>query len=123
MEEKEQEKIEQIEQQTEKEEISIKERLKRIHKLAAQPMPLSIDEVALAFIACGRVENWDCLGEKFGGHKIGAIYAYIMDLISNNIEKQMSLSPNFMMDSPPQKTTWFGSYEELLRQKELNYGK
>lgn len=100
--EKEQENIEQIEEkQTEikQEEISLEERLKRINELANQPFKCSIDEVASAYFASLRVENYEVLGETFGGYKIGRLYLHILDLLSKEIYNSIHLreiSRNFM---------------------------
>lgn len=51
------------------------------------PAPLQIDEVAHAYFNTYRVENWDILGEEFGGHKIGAIYSFALKLIEKHIKR------------------------------------
>lgn len=65
--------------------------LDKIHKLAETPRPLLMDEVASAFIASLRVEDWENLGNEFGGRKIGAIYNYILDVLNEKIEESNSM--------------------------------
>lgn len=68
--------------------------LEQIHKLAEQPRPLLMDEVAAAYVASMRVEDWENLGEEFGGRKIGSIYNYILDLLNERIEESNSMIIN-----------------------------
>lgn len=57
----------------------------KIHELAKRPAKCSLDEVAHAFFAALRVENWEELSNEFGGYKVGAIYAFILGLIEQHI--------------------------------------
>ena len=68
--------------------------LEKIHKIAEQPRPLLMDEVAAAFIASMRVEDWENLGNEFGGRKIGAIYNYILDMLNDRITDNNSMIIN-----------------------------
>lgn len=63
--------------------------LERIHELAKQPAKVGIDEVAHAYISSLRVEGWETLCEEFGGHKIGAIYLFVLDLIQKHISDSL----------------------------------
>lgn len=78
-----------------KENASIEERLKKIHKLANQPMKCSIDEVAAAYFQSLRVENYEILGEEFGGYKVGRIYLFVLDLLSKHIDDTMNAGQMF----------------------------
>lgn len=46
---------------------------------------LPLDEVAAAYIATLRVENYTELSYEFGGYKIGAIYSYILKILNESI--------------------------------------
>lgn len=83
-----------IENQKNQAEREQAERIEKIHKLAEQPRPLLMDEVAAAYIASMRVEDWEHLGEEFGGRKIGSIYAYILELLNDRIEDNNSMLIN-----------------------------
>ena len=50
------------------------------------PRPLMLDEVSASFVSWLRVQNWEDLGNEFGGYKIGRIFAYILDVICEKIE-------------------------------------
>ena len=75
---------------------NLKEKIKRcndkaktlelLHAEAEKPQPLNLDEVSAAFIASLRVNNWEDLGEMFGGYKIGRIYSYILNALNERIE-------------------------------------
>lgn len=69
---------------------ALNENLKKIHELANQPMKCSIDEVAAAYFQSLRVENYEVLGEEFGGYKLGRIYLFVLDLLSKHIDDTMN---------------------------------
>ena len=60
--------------------------LERLHAEAEKPQPLNLDEVSAAFISNLRVNDWEILGEMFGGYKIGRIYSYILNALNERIE-------------------------------------
>ena len=60
--------------------------LERLHAEAEKPQPLNLDEVSAAFISSVRVNDWEILGEMFGGYKIGRIYSYILNALNERIE-------------------------------------
>lgn len=52
-----------------------------------EPQKCPLDEVAAAYIATLRVENYADLGYEFGGYKIGAIYSYILRVLNDSINR------------------------------------
>lgn len=52
-----------------------------------EPQKCPLDEVAAAYIATLRVENYADLGYEFGGYKIGAIYSYILQVLNDSINR------------------------------------
>lgn len=60
--------------------------LEHLHTEAEKPQPLNLDEVSAAFISSVRVNDWEILGEMFGGYKIGRIYSYILNALNERIE-------------------------------------
>lgn len=52
-----------------------------------EPKKCPLDEVAAAYIATLRVENYADLGYEFGGYKIGAIYSYILRVLNDSINR------------------------------------
>ena len=60
--------------------------LELLHAEAEKPQPLNLDEVSAAFISSVRVNDWEILGEMFGGYKIGRIYSYILNALNERIE-------------------------------------
>lgn len=73
--------------------LSAKEASEAILKnnIAASPRPLQIDEVAHAFFNSSRVESWEVLGEEYAGHKIGAIYSFVLGLVEKHIGESMCI--------------------------------
>jgi len=59
--------------------------LKIIHEMAKESKPISIDEVSHAFFNSQRVENWENLNKTYAGHKVGAIYSFVLDLVEKHI--------------------------------------
>lgn len=55
------------------------------------PKVVQIDEVAHAFFNSSRVESWEVLGEEYAGHKIGAIYSFVLGLIEKHIGESMCI--------------------------------
>ncbi len=52
-----------------------------------EPHKCPLDEVAAAYIATMRVENYADLEYEFGGYNIGAIYSYILNTLNNSINR------------------------------------
>ena len=52
-----------------------------------EPQKCPLDEVAAAYIATLRVENYADLGYEFGDYKIGAIYSYILRVLNDSITR------------------------------------
>lgn len=75
--------------------------LERLHAEAEKPQPLNLDEVSFAFISSVRVNDWEILGEMFGGYKIGKIYSHIMEVLCEKI--QDSVSPIIKIEVPMNK--------------------
>lgn len=72
--------------------------LELLHAETQNPQPLNLDEVSAAFIASLRVNNWEDLGEMFGGYKIGRIYSYILNALNERIEE--STAATIRVDVP-----------------------
>ena len=71
--------------QTQEQNQSVARMIENIHKLAKTPKKCSIDEVAHAYFQSLRVNSWEEIGKDFGGYKIGALYAFVLELVEKHI--------------------------------------
>lgn len=55
-----------------------------------KPKPLQIDEVAYAYFNQVRVNSWNILSNDYAGHKVGALYAFVLKLIEEHITESVN---------------------------------
>lgn len=56
----------------------------------SEPKPLQIDEVAYAYFNQVRVNSWNILSNDYAGHKVGALYAFVLNLIEEHITESVN---------------------------------
>ena len=56
----------------------------------SEPKPLQIDEVAYAYFNQVRVNSWNILSNDYAGHKVGALYAFVLKLIEEHITESVN---------------------------------
>ena len=67
-----------------------KSRLQDLFEKNSEPKPLQIDEVAYAYFNQVRVNSWNILSNDYAGHKVGALYAFVLKLIEEHITESVN---------------------------------
>ena len=67
-----------------------KSRLQDLFEKNNSPKPLQIDEVAYAYFNQVRVNSWNILSNDYAGHKVGALYAFVLKLIEEHITESVN---------------------------------
>lgn len=67
-----------------------KNRLQDLFEKNSEPKPLQIDEVAYAYFNQVRVNSWNILSNDYAGHKVGALYAFVLKLIEEHITESVN---------------------------------
>ena len=67
-----------------------KNRLQDLFEKNSESKPLQIDEVAYAYFNQVRVNSWNILSNDYAGHKVGALYAFVLNLIEEHITESVN---------------------------------
>lgn len=67
-----------------------KSRLQDLFEKNSEPKPLQIDEVAYAYFNQVRVNSWNILSNDYAGHKVGALYTFVLKLIEEHITESVN---------------------------------